>query len=646
MEKNNSMTCTIQTEGNESKRIAMYVIYDKDGILDGFRKYYLQELRKVTDYILAVVCGFLTYESIKELDELVDEIYIRENKGLLAGAWLAAIKHIGWEKLYEYDELLMLNDSFFGPFYPLKEMFDAMEASDADFYGVMKNYEEKDIRELGGQGLKGKWFKGSICYFYIIKKKLLHSQKFRKYWDRDVEIKGHWDTIFFAEVDFYEYLINSGFKIEAYQDDRLEGYLFDNLTHSMEKMVSEERIPFARARPFGTEMLNQSLQISYGQDPRRTMDFVSKNTDYDTSLIWNYLLRTKNMTHIWQQMQLEYVVSDKCVECEYVYDKPIAAIIHIYYEDQVKRIAEYCQGFPRNTKFYITTTKDATLRRIVEEFDCRKLEYVCQKRENVGAAMSTLWVTYADIILNGEYEYICYFHDKKSPYAKYRIVGEQFATRCYESLIGNQYIIKNVINLFENNPEVGMMGPPDVYHGDYFLSPRRTWEVNYDQTKELAEKLRLHVDISKDVVPVAPYGDMFWFRSKALAKAIGVGFSYTDFRVRHEMDATFLHAIERIYPFAIQDAGYCYATVINTDQARSDLVNYQYMIDTIGRSMIKAGNYPVSLDSMRVIAEASGISDHGIRMAIKRKVKERVPKEVWRILKQAYHAFGGRKWLG
>ena len=37
------------------KRIAMYVIYDPDGKLDGFRKYYLQELRKVVDTIVAVV---------------------------------------------------------------------------------------------------------------------------------------------------------------------------------------------------------------------------------------------------------------------------------------------------------------------------------------------------------------------------------------------------------------------------------------------------------------------------------------------------------------------------------------------------------------------------------------------------------------
>lgn len=54
-------------ENNKIKRIAMYVIYDQDGILDGYRKYYLQELRKFTDTIVAVVSGTLTPESRIEL---------------------------------------------------------------------------------------------------------------------------------------------------------------------------------------------------------------------------------------------------------------------------------------------------------------------------------------------------------------------------------------------------------------------------------------------------------------------------------------------------------------------------------------------------------------------------------------------------
>lgn len=120
---------------NSPKRIAIYVIFDKDGKLDGFRRYYLQELRKVTDYIVAVVNGSLTPESRDELETLVDDFFVRENKGLLAYGWIEGISYIGWDTLLKYDELLMLNDSFFGPFFPLSDMFAAAEKSNADFTG-------------------------------------------------------------------------------------------------------------------------------------------------------------------------------------------------------------------------------------------------------------------------------------------------------------------------------------------------------------------------------------------------------------------------------------------------------------------------------------------------------------------------------
>lgn len=54
-------------------RIAMYAIYDKDGILDNFCKYYLTKLRKVCDAIVGVVSGTLTPESREELEELTDD---------------------------------------------------------------------------------------------------------------------------------------------------------------------------------------------------------------------------------------------------------------------------------------------------------------------------------------------------------------------------------------------------------------------------------------------------------------------------------------------------------------------------------------------------------------------------------------------
>lgn len=651
-----------RASGAHPRRIALYVIYDRDGVLDGFRRYYIQELRKVTDTIVAVVSGELTDESLRELDQLVDEVYCRENTGLLAGAWVDGIRHVGWEKLDRYDELLMLNDSFFGPFYPIEELFDAMEASDADFYGVMKNFEEENYKEIAGRKLKHGHFRGSICYFYIIKQKLLHSKAFRKYWSKMPRVHEDWDTYFFAEIEFYDYVVDNGFKVDAYQSDKLKGYFFDNLTHNMERNVRDDRIPYARIRPFCTDLQDQALSIGYGSDPRKTLDFIDKHTDYDVNLIWDYILRAKNLTHIWRQLQLNYVVSKDCIEHPYSYDKPIAAIVHIYYEDLVEGIADYCLNFPRNTKFFVTTIEEPVKERIQLEFSKRKLDFVVQTRRNLGVAMSTLWVTYADVVLGGEYEYICYFHDKKSPYSEFLMQGERFAARCYENLFGSPEVVRNIINLFEENPRMGMAGPPMVYHGEYFTAAQRGWAGNYENTKKLAEKLDVKVNIDPKINPVSAYGDMFWFRASALKKAIGHRLTFEDFNVKYSQDFTFMHAIERIYGFLVQDAGYYYADVINTDEARSDLMNYQTMLYSITGLMIEDKQWPATYLWMKQVIDAHlkadlrasvdqgaampGVGPMTEELVVKNYLKKKVPGPIWTVIKKIYLLFGGKKWVG
>ena len=642
MEKTNLQGKTASTH---PKRIAIYVIYDRDGILDGYRKFYLQELRKVVDRIVCVISGTITPESRKELERYTDDFFVRENKGLLTYSWINGIEHIGWEKLQEYDELLMLNDSFFGPFFPLQELMDAAEKSDADFYGSTKNFEWKSLTNIEGHDFKHGHLKGSICYFYIIKNRLLHSSEFRSYWSQHPVINGDFDTFFFNEFDFYDYVVDCGFKVASYQSDAMDGYMHDSLSHAMRKLIEDDRVPFCRIRPFGSDLKSQSIMYHYGKDTRETLDYIDKHTDYDINLIWDYILRTRNLTYIFNQLQLEYVVPRDSVEKPYEYKGKIGVILHIYYKDQVELLASYCENFPDETDFYITTIKDETKEAIEKAFSSRGLHFECVTRPNVGVAMSTLWVTYADLITEEKYEYICYFHDKKSSYFEFSVVGEQFGIRCFENLFGSEQIVKNIINLFEENKRLGVLGSPMVYHNNYFLSSPRCWPLNYSNTVDLAKKLDLRVDINYYVPPVAPYGDMFWFRSSALKKAIGYGFTYDDFDIPYAPDGTFMHAIERIYGFAAQDSGYYYAEVINTDNARSDLVNFSYMIQQFGSVLLEKGYNPYNFNEMMSALYADDPSKTH-RLKIKHKIKKVVPPPLWKKMKDLYHKFGGKKWVG
>lgn len=127
--------------------------------------------------------------------------------------------------------------------------------------------------------------------------------------------------------------------------------------------------------------------------------------------------------------------------------------------------------------------------------------------------------------------------------------------------------------------------------------------------------------------------------------------TYDDFDVEYKSDGTFMHAIERIYGFCVQDAGYYYAEVMNTDDARSDLINYQYMLYNIVDILISnkqmVTNYEVTKDVIRYHTSLdSKMSVMTARMALKTIIKAKIPKPIWKFFKKIYHAFGGKKWVG
>lgn len=65
-----------------------------------------------------------------------------------------------------------------------------------------------------------------------------------------------------------------------------------------------------------------------------------------------------------------------------------------------------------------------------------------------------------------------------------------------------------------------------------------------------------------------PFGSVFWFRVKALAPLFDHGWKHEDFPPEPlPQDGTISHAIERIYPFVAQGAGYYPAQAMSADYA-------------------------------------------------------------------------------
>ena len=118
------------------KRLGIFFFFEKQGYVDDFIVYYLNDLVKNLTELVVVCNGKLSEQGRKTFGRFTDNIIVRENKGLDVWAYKTALDQYGWQRLSEFDEVVMTNSTLMGPVRPLQEMFDTMaENQDLDFWG-------------------------------------------------------------------------------------------------------------------------------------------------------------------------------------------------------------------------------------------------------------------------------------------------------------------------------------------------------------------------------------------------------------------------------------------------------------------------------------------------------------------------------
>lgn len=569
---------------NDCKRLILFFMYDKDGIIDDYVIYMLNEMKKVSTHIKVVCNGILSDEGRKKFEGVTDDIIVRENKGYDVWAYKTGIDSIGWKGICEYDEIVMMNFTIMGPVYPINETFDKMNDEDIDFWGITKftGYPDGDPFGTISYGYIPEHIQS---HFIAVRKPMLESKDFQSYWDNMVDIHNYKEAVGFHEAIFTKQFADLGYKWDVYA--KLDEEFSRNpVICASKELVAEAKCPFFKRRSFMQDYGNV-IDETIGQSTVELYDYIRDYTDYDTNLIWDNILRLENQAILKRNMHFNYVLPDSFSnDISDVMDKrKIALVMHIYYEDQAEVCRHYAESMPAQTDVYITTDSEKKLehvKKVFEDFPCNKK--VIRLRENKGRDLSTLIVTYRKEVM--DYDYVCYMHDKKVRQLTPQTIGYGFAYKCFENVLASKDFVRNVINTFEKNDRLGMMAPPPPNHGQYYFILGQEWGKNYTKTAALAEKLGLSVNINKDYEPISALGSMFWFRPKALKKLLNYDWKFEDFPDEPvDDDGTILHAIERIHGFVCQDAGYYPAYLLSDKSASIELTNLEYMIKTLNKTM-------------------------------------------------------------
>ncbi len=636
------------------KRLVIYFFYDADGIVDRYVPYLLKDMRKNCTELFVVCNGKLTPEGRKSLEDCNVKLMVRENKGFDVWAYKTAMEHYGWDEIVKFDEVVLMNFTFYGPLYPFSEMFKEMDRKDLDFWGLTKHY-KIPFDPYGTTGLN--YIPEHIqSSFICIRKPMLKSLEFQKYWDDMGPINDYKDAVGKHEAIFTKKFIDCGFKCDTYvKTDDLEEYTRYPLMFEAKEMIQHRQCPIFKKKMFTNEYY-EYLDASAGEAALETYEYIQANFDYDMDMFWENVLRTSNMADIKDRMHLNFVLNKNVCAVEKPSER-VALIMHLYFEDLIPDSMRYASSMPENADIYFTVCKESMYQAVEKAAKIlmpRKVKVI--QIENRGRDVSSLLVGGAPYV--DRYDLICFAHDKKTSQNKPYTVGQSFAYKCLENVLASKPYVQNIIQKFHDEPRLGMLMPPTPNHSVFYDGVGGEWTINYDNVKELAEELKLKVNIDVNKEPISPLGTMFWFRPKALKPLFDKKWKFKDFPEEpNKVDGTILHAVERVYGFVVQSQGFYCAWAMNDSFARIELTNLHFMVRETAKALHCTRGYYCGFLGMiqniynfpnPAIQAQSYLSPTNVplRIQIKRRIKKSVPKPIWNLARKIYHAFGGRKWVG
>jgi len=200
--------CTPESGAASKKRITFYVHYNHENIIDYNDIKSISRLSRVSSEMVFITNSVLPKEEIKKIKPYVTRIISRENKGYDFAAWRDAMLEKGFENLEEYDQLVLINNSVFGPIYDLNAVFDEMDNKKLDFWGITL-FEKMEDGSLVGKEVVEEHVQS---YFMVFEKNVICSNAFRGFWANVEDVESWRETVIKYETELTYYLSQNGFK--------------------------------------------------------------------------------------------------------------------------------------------------------------------------------------------------------------------------------------------------------------------------------------------------------------------------------------------------------------------------------------------------------------------------------------------------
>ena len=601
------------------KRAGIFLFYDPEGKVDDYILGCLGSLQEHMDYLLVVSNSPLDETNRKRLESVSSEVMERKNVGYDVGAYRDGLRHLGWDHMGDYDELVLFNYTFFAPIHPWAGLFERTDKWDTDFWGITEHDEVRPHPFLPKLVMP----RHIQSHWIAVRASLSTTKDWRTYWEDMPPIESYNDSIQWHESRFTGYFNALGYRHEvAYNVDDYPSAnpVFDNAN-----LLLQDGCPILKRRNLFHNPLHLDRFAIIGAD----MLEQARAAGYGTDLILSNLARTSKPRDLVTNAGLTWVVPQSASEETYAAaaTQKVLAVAHIFYADMAEEILQRLSVLPKGYYLVATTSNEenqAQIRAVMERYGVEgEVRVVASNR---GRDIGAFLVDCNDVLASDKWDIVVKIHSKKSVQDDYN-AAQLFKTHLYDNLLNSRAHVANILAEFAAHPALGMVLAPLPHMG--YPTMGHAWFTNREPAQVVAKRLGINVPFDKDM-PLATYGSMFIARPQALTKLVNAGFKPENFPVEGGYkDGSLAHVLERLMAYAALSEGFYVRPVLAPKWAEVYYGYLEYKLAAVSSFLP-----PFTIDQVPYL-KAHGGPIPNVLASIKVNIMLRQPK-VGNALKPAY----------
>ena len=535
-------------------RLVVYAVWDRRGGIEDFVPYALSRLRPHADRVVVVVNGPLTPDGRAKLHDIADEVLVRANRGYDIWAHKHAIDHLG-ARIEAFDEVIFTNDTWFGPVGDFGAVFERMDQSDADFWG-MTDHPREEPNPFTQSGVLAYHIQS---YWIAVRRRMLRDDAWSDYWRDLPPMPDYFDAVLTHEAVFTEHFTTRGFAADVAFP--ASDYPTDHPALFNADLLLKDGCPTLKRRTLfhWPPFLQRHAVVG------RWIVEQAEEHGYPVELIWRNLARTVEPRVLNANASLHEVIVDSEVIDAGTPPPRIVALLHVFYPDMTGEMLDLVDNLPGGYDLVITTPdagRAAEISDIIARRHTRGDVDVRVLASNDGRDQSAFLVGCRDVLLGDRYDLVVKLHSKKTPQDGFN-VGRHFKRQQFENLLATPGYASRVLALFQKEPGLGLVYPPMIHIG--YPTMGRGWWSNKPGFADYCDRLGIRVPLDQ-ISPLAPFGSMYIARPEALRLLVQHDWSYEDFGgVEAYRDGGLAHILERMPTYAAAELGYHTRTVSTSE---------------------------------------------------------------------------------